>query len=48
MPGSRMRGLAKDFATIVAVGQRLPSDVFIEDSALLHYYRNAERLASQE
>lgn len=35
----------KDFATIVAVGQRLPSDVFVEDSALLHYFRNAERLA---
>lgn len=35
----------KDFATIVAVGRRLPSDVFIEDSALLHYFRNAERLA---
>ncbi len=36
----------KDFATIVDVGRRLPSDVFIEDSALLHYFRNAERLAS--
>lgn len=35
----------KDFATIVAVGRRLPNDVFIEDSALLHYFRNAERLA---
>lgn len=36
----------KDFATIVAVGRRLPSDVFVEDSALLHYYRNAERLTA--
>ena len=36
----------KDFATIVAVGRRLPGDVFIEDSALLHYFRNAERLAA--
>jgi hypothetical protein len=34
----------KDFATIVAVGRRLPSEVFVEDSALLHYFRNAERL----
>jgi hypothetical protein len=34
----------KDYATIVAVGRRLPSEVFVEDSALLHYFRNAERL----
>lgn len=34
----------KDFAMIVKVGKRLPSEVFIEDSALLHYFRNAERL----
>jgi hypothetical protein len=34
----------RDFATIAAVGRRLPSDVFVEDSALLHYFRNAERL----
>ncbi len=33
------------FDTILAVGRRLPSDAFAEDSALLHYYRNAERLA---
>ena len=33
------------FHTILAVGHRLPPDVFLEDSALLHYYRNAERLA---
>ena len=33
------------FDTILAVGHRLPSDAFVEDSALLHYYRNAERLA---
>lgn len=38
----------KDFATIVKVGARLPSDVFIDDSALLHYYRNAEQLAQNE
>jgi len=30
------------------VGARLPSDVFIDDSALLHYYRNAEQLAPNE
>lgn len=35
----------KDFPTIASVGRRLPSDVFIEDSSLLHYFRNAERLA---
>jgi len=34
----------KDFAKIAAVGRRLPSDVFVEDSALLHYFRAAERL----
>lgn len=33
------------FDTIVAVGTRLPPDAFVEDSALLHYFRNAERLA---
>ena len=33
------------FDTILAVGRRLPPDAFVEDSALLHYYRNAERLA---
>ena len=36
---------AREFDTILAVGRRLPSDVFVEDSALLHYFRNAERLA---
>jgi predicted RNA methylase len=36
----------KDFAAIVAIGRRLPSDVYIEDSALLHYFRNAEKLAT--
>ena len=36
---------AREFDTIVAVGRRLPSDVFVEDSSLLHYFRNAERLA---
>jgi hypothetical protein len=34
----------RDYATIVTVGQRLPGDLFVDDSALLHYYRNAERL----
>ena len=33
------------FDRILAVGHRLPPDAFVEDSALLHYYRNAERLA---
>ena len=34
----------REFDTIVAVGVRLPPNAFVEDSALLHYYRNAERL----
>ena len=36
---------AREFDKIVSVGRRLPSDVLVEDSALLHYFRNAERLA---
>ncbi len=36
----------RDFETIAKVGMRLPEDVFVEDPALLHYYRNAERLAA--
>lgn len=36
----------KDFAAIVSIGRRLPSDVYVEDSALLHYFRNAEKLAT--
>jgi hypothetical protein len=36
----------RDFATIVAVGRRLPADAFTEDPSLLHYFRNAERLAA--
>ena len=36
----------KDFAAIVAIGRRVPSDVYVEDSALLHYFRNAEKLAT--
>jgi 16S rRNA G966 N2-methylase RsmD len=43
--GFKAAWAAKDYATISAVGKRLPNDVFIEDSALLHYFRNAERLA---
>lgn len=35
----------RSYDTIAAVGKRLPSDAFVEDSALLHYFRNAERLA---
>ena len=36
----------RDFALIIAVGGRLPEDAFADDSTLLYYYRNAERLAS--
>ena len=35
----------RDFATITAVGRRLPDDAFVEDEALLYYYDNARRLA---
>lgn len=35
----------RDFAIIAHVGARVPEDAFVEDPALLHYYRNAERLA---
>lgn len=43
--GFRKAWGAREFDTIVSVGRRLPSDVLVEDSALLHYFRNAERLA---
>lgn len=42
--GFRQAWADRAFDTILAVGRRLPSDAFAEDSALLHYYRNAERL----
>jgi hypothetical protein len=35
----------RDFATITAVGKRLPDDAFVEDGALLYYHDNARRLA---
>src|SRR5713101_3810215 len=31
----------RDYGSIVAVGRRLPADAFVEDAALLHYFRNA-------
>lgn len=34
----------RDFATIVKVGKRLPADVLAEDTNLLYYVRNAEKL----
>jgi hypothetical protein len=34
----------RDFATIVAVGQRLPDDAFTEDPTLLYYVDNAQQL----
>jgi DNA modification methylase len=37
----------RDFATIVRVGRRIPIEAFNEEPALLHYFRNAERLAAQ-
>jgi len=34
----------RDYKSIVAVGRRLPPDSFVEDTTLLHYVRNAERM----
>jgi hypothetical protein len=34
----------RDFETITKVGKRLPIEAFNDDTALLHYFRNAERL----
>lgn len=42
--GFRQAWADRAFDRILAVGHRLPSDALAEDSALLHYYRNAERL----
>ena len=37
----------RDYQTILAVGKRLPDEAFNDDPALLHYFRNAERLAAR-
>lgn len=34
----------RDFETIIKVGQRIPVEAFNDDIALMHYFRNAERL----
>ncbi|MFN2469625.1 MAG: DNA methyltransferase [Gaiellaceae bacterium] len=34
----------RDFETIIKVGQRIPVEAFNDDTALMHYFRNAERL----
>ena len=34
----------RDFGLIVKVGDRLPEDVFVDDTQLLYYYDNAKRL----
>ena len=34
----------RDFAIIVAVGDRLPADAFAGDEQLLYYYDNARKL----
>ena len=43
--GFKQAWAGRAFGTIVDIGRRLPSEAFVEDSALLHYFRNAERLA---
>ncbi|MGH9323265.1 MAG: hypothetical protein ACRD3V_25705 [Vicinamibacteria bacterium] len=34
----------RDFALIVAVGERLPEDAFAQDEQLLYYYNNARKI----
>ena len=34
----------RDFETIIKVGTRIPVEAFNDDTALMHYFRNAERL----
>ncbi len=34
----------RDFETIIEVGGRIPVEAFTDDTALMHYFRNAERL----
>lgn len=34
----------RDFETIIKVGNRIPVEAFNDDTALMHYFRNAERL----
>ncbi|MYB24178.1 MAG: site-specific DNA-methyltransferase [Acidimicrobiia bacterium] len=46
--GFRRAWADRDFETILVVGRRMPDDAFVEDSALLHYFRNAERLSGHE
>jgi DNA modification methylase len=35
---------SRDFQSIVKVGKRIPVEAFNDDTALMHYFRNAERL----
>lgn len=42
--GFKQAWATRDFASVVAVGRRLPTDAFADDPALLHYFRNAERM----
>ncbi len=38
---------ARDYRTILAVGNRIPEEAFNDDPALLHYFRNAESLVAR-
>lgn len=42
--GFRRAYRERDFARILAVGRRIPIEAFNDDPALMHYFRNAERL----
>lgn len=44
--GFKVAWAQRDYATIVRVGKRLPADVLAEDTNLLYYIRNAEKLLS--
>jgi hypothetical protein len=37
----------RDFESIYKVGQRLPEDFFVTETALHHYYRAAERYTAR-
>ncbi len=45
--GLKDRWAKKDYATIVALGRRLPTDYLVENTAIMHYVRNAAARAAK-
>ena len=45
--GLKDRWAKKDYATIVALGKRLPTDYLVENTAIMHYVRNATARAAK-